>query len=73
MATARDKQQWNHTANLIAAIVNARPFAKGRPVKADQFRPYLRKRGSGGRGIPVTKDTLKFLAIAMNAEGAPKE
>jgi hypothetical protein len=71
MAEARDKQRWNHTSAILAAIFNARPFRKGPPVKPQQFHPYLHNKVSNCKGTRLTKHTLKFLALAMGAEGLP--
>lgn len=71
MARARDKQQWNHTASLIAGLFNSRPFAKGARARPEQFHPYLCGKAGPRRGMALTKDTLKYLALAMGAEGVP--
>lgn len=72
MARGKDKQQWNHTSALIATLFNTRAFGKGPPARAEQFHPYLKGQRRGGRGIPLTKHTLKYLAMAMGAEGVPQ-
>jgi hypothetical protein len=72
MARGRDRQQWNHTASLIAALFNSRPLSKGGArAKPEQFHPYLRGKSSPAKGTRLTKHTLKFLALAMGAEGVP--
>lgn len=65
MARARDRQQWNHTASLLALLATAWLRKRGRAAKPREFNPY--ERGRGGRGVPVTKRTLGWLAAAMGA------
>jgi hypothetical protein len=43
LAEARQRDQWNHTASVMALIANVnRDPKKGRPAKPDDFHP-LRK------------------------------
>jgi hypothetical protein len=73
MARAVDRRQWNHTAAVLAMLVNTRAFGKGKQARPEQFHPYLKgKSGGAAGGMRLTKDTLKFLAIAMGATGIDK-
>lgn len=46
MAEARGREAWNHTAVLLATIINInRPKGKS-PVKADALNPYAPRRQS---------------------------
>jgi len=73
MARAKDKQQWNHTSTILATLFNTRAFRKGPAVKPQQLHPYLRGKHTGRTGMPLTKHTLIFLAMAMGAEGVPEQ
>lgn len=69
MARARDRQMWNHTSVLLAMLWNTRLARKGsRPARPEQFHPYLRGRGAGGGGIPLTRGTIDAFATALGAE-----
>ena len=45
MAEARQREQWNHTASLLALLANChRDPKKTRPYKPAQFHPHGRPR-----------------------------
>lgn len=44
MADSRGKDNWNHTANILAMLFNVnRDPRKQQPVKPETFNPYERK------------------------------
>jgi len=60
MAEGRDRQRWNHTAQLLALIANAnRDPKKRRAFRPSDFNPYAR--GRGREGLPITKGTIGVL------------
>jgi hypothetical protein len=40
MAEGKQKEAWNHTASLLAMLVNTAFGKKGRPVEAGKFHPF---------------------------------
>jgi hypothetical protein len=65
MATGRDRTQWNHTAPLIATLVNGLLKKKGqRPARFEEYHPYLRRR----RGMRLTKQNFHLFAQAVMAQ-----
>lgn len=59
MADARVDQQWNHTAALLAMLVNVnRDPKKGRAMKPGDFHPGSLKRS---QNAPVLKGDLQML------------
>jgi len=49
MVDAKRRDEWNHTASLMALMVNInRDPKKGRAVKPDDFHPFSGKQ-TGGR------------------------
>jgi hypothetical protein len=52
MAEGRQRNQWNHTAQLLAMIYNAHRDPRSRLMKPAEFHPF------GGRktATPKTKD-----------------
>jgi hypothetical protein len=66
MVDAKRRDEWNHTASLMALMVNInRDPKKGRAVKPDDFHPFSGKQKSGGKGIPLTKSALHALVAGM--------
>ncbi|MHC4877750.1 MAG: hypothetical protein ACYTGL_14740 [Planctomycetota bacterium] len=63
MAEARQRDQWDHTAAVIAHIVNGIPFRK-EPVKPADYHPFERHARKGG-GVRVTDLAL----MVKNATG----
>lgn len=59
MARARQSESWNHTASILAMLVNVnRDSKRSRPAKPSEFHPLHGRRSSG---IPLTKGNLKVL------------
>ncbi len=59
MARARQHEQWNHTASLLALLANChRDPKKTRPYRPAQFHPQGRGRQ---RPIPVAKAEIGLL------------
>lgn len=57
MADGRCRQEWDHTASLLAAIASI--FAKnGSTPKPSDFHPYLRRER---KSEPIKKVGVKFL------------
>jgi hypothetical protein len=48
MAKARDRTDWNHTASILAMLVNSNPWRKGDAALPSDFNLYAPKRKSGG-------------------------
>lgn len=59
MAKARQSESWNHTASILAMLVNVnRDSKRSRPAKPSEFHPLHGRRGGG---IPLDKGNLKIL------------
>lgn len=73
MAHARIKERWNHTAQIVATILEVNRDKKKRstPITAAECHPYHRQRG--GRGVPFTKELLRAQARQYFAEQAAKQ
>lgn len=65
MAQARNREAWNHTAVMLATIINLyRPKGK-KPVKAEELNPYARqKRNSNAITINKQEAIAVFKAMA---------
>jgi hypothetical protein len=65
MAQARNREAWNHTAVMLATIINLyRPKGK-KPVKAEELNPYAkRKRNSNAMTINKQEAQEIFREIA---------
>jgi hypothetical protein len=50
MAEARQREDWNHTAGLLAMVYNAHRAPKARAMKPAEFHPFVRQ------PAPPTKD-----------------
>jgi hypothetical protein len=64
MVDGRQRDQWNHTAQVLAMLYNAFRASKARPLAPSDFHPYLKK--------PVPTATLKEL-VKMGVLKPPKE
>lgn len=64
MVRGRQRQQWNHTAGLMALIanVNRDPQKRPQPYEPADFHPLVVRPASG---IPLTKDNFGMLKKAF--------
>lgn len=74
MSEARCRQQWRHTASVIAVLVNLnRDPKKGEPVGPDDFDPYVQHDRDTGVAkepkIRVGVGILKTLFVDNKMEG----
>jgi hypothetical protein len=72
MYRGKDKQQWWHTASLMALFANCHrdPKKRAQPFSAAEFHPYERRRGGGG-GMALTAETMStFAAMLVSPEKA---
>lgn len=63
LSESRDRWLWNHTSEVLAMLLNANPWRRGRWVRAASLNPY---RAGAGRaaareGVPLTADNLDLL------------
>lgn len=65
MVEASQRAQWDHTASLMAHMVNIHPFRKkkARPISPTTYHPYYQRRRKGDR-ISVARLTDEIMAIA---------
>ncbi len=58
MAEGKSRDQWNHTAAMLAHLVNVQPFRRkgAKLAKPTDFHPFARRRS--GRHTPVSVDRL---------------
>lgn len=62
MVRRRQEEDWSHTAEVQAAIINSNPFRNGPAVSSDQLNPFKRKNVkpiSGGSGGGYTLADIK--------------
>lgn len=68
MAEARGREAWNHTAVLLATIINInRPKGKS-PVKADALNPYAPRRQSNVVTISREEAVEMFKQMAAQSK-----
>lgn len=68
MAEARGREAWNHTAALLATIINInRPKGKS-AVKAEALNPYARRRQAGVMVISRKEAAEVFKQMAAQAK-----
>ena len=60
MAEGRQRKLWDHTASIVATIVNVNRDPKKSPVPASRFHPFDGGRGRQ-RGIPITAENIGLL------------
>ena len=66
MYEAHSRNQWNHTASVMALMATAWLRKNGAPpARVQQFHPWLRGKSRGAR---VTAESLPHLAKAMGAK-----
>lgn len=63
MAEGRQRDAWNHTAQLLAMIYNAHRGPKARPMRPAEFHPFGRPK----RPAPRVKD-LSILRMVFVKE-----
>jgi hypothetical protein len=60
---------WDHTANLMAAVINAAPFREGSPVRASQFNPYaVRLPPAAAPKMPLSAFKASFIQAAATQQ-----
>jgi len=73
MAWGRQRDQWHHTASLLAMLANVHRDAKKhpRPLPPSQFHPFEGSKRS--TGMPVNRETFgAFLAMFVSPEKLAK-
>jgi hypothetical protein len=62
MSEGKDRWQWNHTSELLAMLLNANPWRRGRAVSASALHPYRSPaKPEGGQGVPLTAKNMELL------------
>jgi len=59
MVEGGQRKQWDHTASIIATIVNVNRDPKRSPLPPRRFHPYEGKRRR--QGIPITAENIGLL------------
>jgi len=54
MAKGRDKWMWNHTACVVATILNSQGGIDGKPVQPAQYHPYEKEAERQRHKVPLS-------------------
>ncbi len=69
MVEGKQREKWDHTSAMIAALFNAQRQKGDKPVSPTQFNPFLAAESKRNR--PKIKD-VRFLAGLMGCVVPPK-
>lgn len=70
MFDGRDKQQWWHTANLAAAVINCQRDAKSRAVHPKQLHPYYAAKAHKGMAMKGNMGAAVGMFVAPEKQKA---
>lgn len=59
MYWGRAFRQWDHTANLIAAVMNSQAGKDSQLIEYDQVHPYIQRQVTRGNMLPLTLANLE--------------
>lgn len=63
------KVEWAQTSAVLAVIINANPYRKGRAVKPDELNPYSGKKDTGWK---ITAKNISVLKALLPKAGCKK-